>query len=184
VVHLRAHPGGVRERCGASPVAVFLTAEVDNHRVFGGVRQWFDPEKTETVGESPDYRFSLANERTFLAWIRTGLALIAGAIRRRSWSPDRGASAERTRLAWRRTGLSATAVALLVARPAFAPRAGVAIVLVAAAAMAGWAALIALAYRRARGLDAHPPRSGRRTITAYALMTIGFALIGGLVVTL
>jgi putative membrane protein len=30
--------------------------------------------------EDPDYRFSLANERTFLAWIRTALALLAGAI--------------------------------------------------------------------------------------------------------
>jgi putative membrane protein len=57
-----------------------LTFEVDNRRVFGGVRQWFDPEKTESVGETPDYRFSLANERTFLAWIRTGLALIAGGL--------------------------------------------------------------------------------------------------------
>jgi inner membrane protein YidH len=27
-----------------------------------------------------DYRFSLANERTFLAWIRTALALIAGGV--------------------------------------------------------------------------------------------------------
>lgn len=32
------------------------------------------------MGHQPDYRFSLANERTFLAWIRTALALIAGAI--------------------------------------------------------------------------------------------------------
>lgn len=32
------------------------------------------------VGQRPDYRFSLANERTFLAWVRTSLALIAGAI--------------------------------------------------------------------------------------------------------
>ncbi|MFF6984651.1 YidH family protein [Streptomyces sp. NPDC008343] len=31
-------------------------------------------------GKRPDYRFSLANERTFLAWLRTGLALIAGGI--------------------------------------------------------------------------------------------------------
>ncbi|EFL27732.1 putative integral membrane protein [Streptomyces himastatinicus ATCC 53653] len=31
-------------------------------------------------GEEPDYRFSLANERTFLAWIRTGLVLLAGAV--------------------------------------------------------------------------------------------------------
>lgn len=31
-------------------------------------------------GEQPDYRFSLANERTFLAWIRTSLALLAAAV--------------------------------------------------------------------------------------------------------
>lgn len=31
-------------------------------------------------GQEPDYRCSLANERTFLAWIRTALALLAGAI--------------------------------------------------------------------------------------------------------
>jgi inner membrane protein YidH len=30
-------------------------------------------------GADPDPRFSLANERTFLAWVRTGLALVAGA---------------------------------------------------------------------------------------------------------
>jgi putative membrane protein len=31
-------------------------------------------------GEEPDPRFSLANERTFLAWIRTSIALIAGGV--------------------------------------------------------------------------------------------------------
>ncbi len=31
-------------------------------------------------GEEPDYRFSFANERTFLAWIRTALALLAGGV--------------------------------------------------------------------------------------------------------
>jgi putative membrane protein len=35
---------------------------------------WFDE------GEDPDYRFTLANERTFLAWVRTALALLAGAV--------------------------------------------------------------------------------------------------------
>jgi putative membrane protein len=31
-------------------------------------------------GNEPDPRFTLANERTFLAWIRTALALIAGGV--------------------------------------------------------------------------------------------------------
>jgi putative membrane protein len=31
-------------------------------------------------GDEPDHRFSLANERTFLAWIRTSLALLAGGV--------------------------------------------------------------------------------------------------------
>lgn len=31
-------------------------------------------------GQDPDYRFSLANERTFLAWIRTALAVLAGGV--------------------------------------------------------------------------------------------------------
>jgi putative membrane protein len=32
------------------------------------------------VGENPDYRFTLANERTFLAWVRTALALMAAGV--------------------------------------------------------------------------------------------------------
>lgn len=31
-------------------------------------------------GTEPDARFSLANERTFLAWVRTALALLAGGV--------------------------------------------------------------------------------------------------------
>ncbi len=31
-------------------------------------------------GTEPDARFTLANERTFLAWIRTALALMAGGV--------------------------------------------------------------------------------------------------------
>ncbi len=48
--------------------------------MFSAIRQWFDPQEMRQVGETPDYRFSLANERTFLAWIRTGLALVAGGL--------------------------------------------------------------------------------------------------------
>jgi putative membrane protein len=38
------------------------------------------PPNPRTQGAEPDYRFSLANERTFLAWIRTALALAAGGL--------------------------------------------------------------------------------------------------------
>lgn len=34
----------------------------------------------QNQGSEPDYRFSFANERTFLAWIRTALAILAGSI--------------------------------------------------------------------------------------------------------
>jgi putative membrane protein len=44
------------------------------------IRRWFDPHEVRDVGATPDYRFSLANERTFLAWIRTGLALLGGGL--------------------------------------------------------------------------------------------------------
>jgi putative membrane protein len=33
-----------------------------------------------TIPHDPDYRFTLANERTFLAWLRTSLALIAAGV--------------------------------------------------------------------------------------------------------
>ena len=38
------------------------------------------PPDPRRVGNEPDYRFTLANERTFLAWIRTALALAAGGL--------------------------------------------------------------------------------------------------------
>lgn len=36
----------------------------------------------------PDYRFSLANERTFLAWVRTSLGLLAGGVAVTSLLPE------------------------------------------------------------------------------------------------
>ncbi len=38
------------------------------------------PQQIFGDGEEPDPRLSQANERTFLAWIRTALALLAGAV--------------------------------------------------------------------------------------------------------
>ena len=39
------------------------------------------------AGEEPDPRFTLANERTFLAWIRTALALVVAGVATRSLAP-------------------------------------------------------------------------------------------------
>jgi putative membrane protein len=39
-------------------------------------------------GSEPDPRFTLANERTFLAWIRTSLALLAGGIAVEAFTTD------------------------------------------------------------------------------------------------
>ncbi|HEV2928032.1 MAG TPA: DUF202 domain-containing protein [Actinomycetes bacterium] len=38
------------------------------------------PRRVFGVGAEPDPRFTLANERTFLAWVRTALALIAAGV--------------------------------------------------------------------------------------------------------
>ncbi|NIH69154.1 YidH family protein [Modestobacter marinus] len=38
------------------------------------------PQRVYGTGEEPDPRFSLANERTFLAWMRTSLALLAAGV--------------------------------------------------------------------------------------------------------
>jgi len=56
------------------------------------------------VGSEPDPRFTLANERTFLAWIRTALALMAAGIAVEAFATDLLAPPLRT----------ATAIALLV----------------------------------------------------------------------
>lgn len=48
--------------------------------MFSVIRMWFFPREVREVGSTPDYRFSLANERTFLAWIRTALAMVGGGL--------------------------------------------------------------------------------------------------------
>ncbi|MFH8563514.1 YidH family protein [Streptomyces sp. NPDC017988] len=52
------------------------------------LRLWFSPERIREEGDTPDYRFSLANERTFLAWLRTALALIGGGFAVDQFLPD------------------------------------------------------------------------------------------------
>ncbi len=46
------------------------------------------PSDPRLEGQEPDYRFTLANERTFLAWVRTALALAAGGLGVVSLLPD------------------------------------------------------------------------------------------------
>ena len=40
------------------------------------------------AGDDPDPRFTLANERTFLSWIRTALAFVAGGIAVEAFTQD------------------------------------------------------------------------------------------------
>ena len=40
-------------------------------------------------GDEPDPRFTLANERTFLAWVRTSLGLVAGSVALETFAGDR-----------------------------------------------------------------------------------------------
>ncbi len=41
---------------------------------------WLRKPPLDTVGSAPDVRFSYANERTFLAWNRTALAMVAAGL--------------------------------------------------------------------------------------------------------
>lgn len=52
----------------------------------GGAREDRRPADVYGVGVEPDARFSLANERTALAWVRTGLGLVAGGVALTSFS--------------------------------------------------------------------------------------------------
>lgn len=60
------------------------------------IKLWLNPGRLTKEGTTPDYRFSLANERTFLAWMRTSLALVGGGIAvaqflpRSEWGAFRG----------------------------------------------------------------------------------------------
>lgn len=55
-----------------------------------------EPSRTDRLpADEPDYRFTLANERTFLAWMRTCLGLLAAAVAVIQFAPDFGSQAFR-----------------------------------------------------------------------------------------
>ncbi|MGH3698599.1 MAG: DUF202 domain-containing protein [Pseudonocardiaceae bacterium] len=56
----------------------------------------------------PDYRFTLANERTLLAWLRTALALLAAGVAVVHLVPDLGLPGARRVIGTTLAGLSAT----------------------------------------------------------------------------
>jgi putative membrane protein len=53
-----------------------VSAEPRPHQS-GGTRR---PRSVYALGSEPDPRFSMANERTALAWVRTALAFVAGGV--------------------------------------------------------------------------------------------------------
>lgn len=74
-----------------------------------------DRQSDERGSAEPDYRFSLANERTFLAWTRTALALMAGGVGVIRFAPG-------GELSWLRTALAVliAVLGLAVAATAYA----------------------------------------------------------------
>ncbi|MBG0817293.1 YidH family protein [Planomonospora sp. ID82291] len=70
----------------------------------------------EIPGKEPDPRFTLANERTFLTWLSTSLALTAGGVAMAAVSPDVFVPWMRTLLAVVLVSLSALAAAMAYPR--------------------------------------------------------------------
>ncbi|QFZ19503.1 YidH family protein [Saccharothrix syringae] len=67
-----------------------------------------------TGDREPDYRFTMANERTFLAWVRTALGLLAAGVAVRQVVPPFGVPGATTVLA-----VACVALAALVAGTSF-----------------------------------------------------------------
>ncbi|MDN5725193.1 MAG: DUF202 domain-containing protein [Propionibacteriales bacterium] len=65
-----------RPACGGHPSQ--YDGAVDQDKGDDRDRRW--PRSVYRVGQEPDVRFSFANERTFLAWIRTGLAFLTAGV--------------------------------------------------------------------------------------------------------
>jgi putative membrane protein len=115
------------------------------------------PRRVYDVGSEPDPRFTLANERTLLAWLRTALAFVMTAIAAIALSDIAGSHALTTVVASGASIVGASAAvaaafrwgaierALRLGRPLPAPR--LASVLVATVVLFGVATLAALVAR-------------------------------------
>jgi len=111
-------------------------------------RRW--PGWVYDQGEEPDPRFSFANERTFLAWIRTALAMLAA-------------------------GVALNAIPLGISRGARAALSLLFIVLAVVAAVAGW--LRWAQSERAMRLELPLPGLALGSVLAVALVVAGIGLL-------
>lgn len=93
---------------------------------------------------------------------------------------DRGLQPARTRLAWRRTALAVTAVAILAARLALAL--GTTGAPLAVAGLLGALVFGAVAYRRGQAIGRARPGPRGSPMVLSALATLGYAVLGILVV--
>jgi putative membrane protein len=82
----------------------------------GDIDGGIDPDRAPPVAGEPDYRFTLANERTFLAWTRTALALLAAGVAVRFLADDSEVEGGREAMAVAAIGLSAVCMALAYRR--------------------------------------------------------------------
>jgi uncharacterized membrane protein YidH (DUF202 family) len=87
-------------------------------------------------------------------------------------------AAERTRLSWRRTVLATTLVAILTIRLAVRDGISAGTGLAIAAAALGWLAAMWLTQRRIHAMARSRPRDIGRTLPAIALIVVGFAVLG------
>lgn len=110
------------------------------------------------IGSEPDYRYSLANERTFLSWIRTSLALIAAGVAFVQFAEDFGSKFVRVIF-------------------------GVILVL-AAAVIAAMSHRRWWLRERAMRLDEPLPPSHIAILLGYGMAVIAIAIVVGLVVSL
>lgn len=90
---------------------------------------------------------------------------------------DPGRQPERTVLAWRRTTLTVSIVTALVGRHALMSGAGAAGGVLTVLALAGWFAVVAIIEHRTATIAPAPPEPSR-ALPLLALVTVGFAMLG------